>query len=344
MRMKRGNSFFFFLSVLPVWTLQEMTRWRELLFCKKACSWIWLNFTSNLRTPTLITCWYILIIDDQSPRPRETSSSSSLFVTYNHTGCTHSEMMWNVNMSWRLWRDLIKGIKWVFWWNGSSHYTDMSDSRSTEDWYRASSHGATTITWSSISAKPMSWWWSTRGPGGPCPGSHPGRGSEEGGFIQEPWGPNQSINTIDLTWLCYALLAFFCCMSINVSLHWQKQKNKKKVPCMCSHVWPIKLILIEHKVVAVTVDNTSNMNAAAKTLQILKHGCFIHILNPAAQKISTITTVSRWTPESSVTSSVSDQIWSQSPLLFRSCVEKWPKKCLSGTLWCHSEADLWPFG
>ncbi len=24
----------------------------------------------------------------------------------------------------------------------------------------------------------------------PCPGCHPGRGSEEGGLIQVPWGPN----------------------------------------------------------------------------------------------------------------------------------------------------------
>ncbi len=29
---------------------------------------------------------------------------------------------------------------------------------------------------------------------------HPGRGSEEGGLM--PWGPNQSINKIDMTWLC----------------------------------------------------------------------------------------------------------------------------------------------
>ncbi len=37
---------------------------------------------------------------------------------------------------------------------------------STEDWKRALSHGATTITWSSLSAKPMNLWWTTRGTGG----------------------------------------------------------------------------------------------------------------------------------------------------------------------------------
>ena len=38
---------------------------------------------------------------------------------------------------------------------------------------------------------------------------------------------------------------------------------------MCSHAWPIKLILIEHKVVAVTVDKASDMDVAAKKIQIL---------------------------------------------------------------------------
>ena len=56
-------------------------------------------------------------------------------------------------------------------------------------------------------------------------------------------------------------------------------------PCMCSHAWPIKLILIEHKVVAMTVDDASDMDVAAKKLQILKCGRFTHIFNPAAQKI-----------------------------------------------------------
>ena len=40
---------------------------------------------------------------------------------------------------------------------------------------------------------------------------------------------------------------------------------------VCSHDWPIKLILTEHKVAAMTVDNASNMDVALKKLQILKH-------------------------------------------------------------------------
>ena len=77
---------------------------------------------------------------------------------------------------------------------------------------------------------------------------------------------------------------------------------------MCSHVWPIKLILIEDKVVAMTVNDASDMDVAVKKLQILKGGYFTHIFNLAAQKIYTVTTVSRWAPKVSVTNSVSDQI------------------------------------
>ncbi len=68
---------------------------------------------------------------------------------------------------------------------------------------------------------------------------------------------------------------------------------------MCSHAWPIELILIEHKVVAMSVYNKSNKDVAAKRLQILKRGCFTHThththtFNLAAQKIYTVTTVSR---------------------------------------------------
>lgn len=40
------------------------------------------------------------------------------------------------------------------------------------------------------------------------------------------------------------------------------------------------------------VVNASNMDVPTKKLQILKHGCFQYILNPAAQKISSLTTVS----------------------------------------------------
>ncbi len=54
---------------------------------------------------------------------------------------------------------------------------------------------------------------------------------------------------------------------------------------MYSHAWPIKLILIEHKAVAMSADDASNMDVAAKKLQIPKRGCFARIFNPAAQKI-----------------------------------------------------------
>ena len=40
---------------------------------------------------------------------------------------------------------------------------------------------------------------------------------------------------------------------------------------------------ITHKVVVMTVDNASNMDVAAKKLDILKLGCFAHTLNLAAQ-------------------------------------------------------------
>ena len=51
---------------------------------------------------------------------------------------------------------------------------------------------------------------------------------------------------------------------------------------------------IAHKVVVMTVDNASNMDVAAKRLNILKFGCFAHTLNLAAQKVYSIATVTRW--------------------------------------------------
>ena len=51
---------------------------------------------------------------------------------------------------------------------------------------------------------------------------------------------------------------------------------------------------IAHKVVVMTVDNASNMDVAAKRLNILKLGCFAHTLNLAAQKVYSIATVTRW--------------------------------------------------
>jgi len=68
----------------------------------------------------------------------------------------------------------------------------------------------------------------------------------------------------------------------------------------------------EHKVVAMTADNASKRDVAAKKLQILKRGCFAHVFNPTTQRIYTISTVSTWTPKISLTNSVSDQM---SPLL-----------------------------
>ncbi|KAK0135320.1 Zinc finger BED domain-containing protein 1 [Merluccius polli] len=51
---------------------------------------------------------------------------------------------------------------------------------------------------------------------------------------------------------------------------------------------------ITHKVVVMTVDNASNMDVAAKKLDILKLGCFAHTLNLAAQNVYSIATVTRW--------------------------------------------------
>lgn len=47
----------------------------------------------------------------------------------------------------------------------------------------------------------------------------------------------------------------------------------------CVQVWSIKLILIEHKVVVMTVDDALDVNIAANKLQILKHGYFTNIFN-----------------------------------------------------------------
>lgn len=51
---------------------------------------------------------------------------------------------------------------------------------------------------------------------------------------------------------------------------------------------------ITQKVVVMTVDNASNMDVAAKKLDILKLGCFAHTLNLAAQKVYSIATMTRW--------------------------------------------------
>lgn len=77
---------------------------------------------------------------------------------------------------------------------------------------------------------------------------------------------------------------------------------------MLSNARSKKLILTQHKDVAMTVDKPSNIYVAAKKLQILKHGCFTHILNPAAQEISTITTGPQWSPDISVPNDVPAQM------------------------------------
>ena len=64
----------------------------------------------------------------------------------------------------------------------------------------------------------------------------------------------------------------------------------------------------EQKVVAMTADGASDMDVAAKKQHILKHGWLTNIFHPAAQKIYTITSVSRWAPKISVGNSVSHQV------------------------------------
>lgn len=51
---------------------------------------------------------------------------------------------------------------------------------------------------------------------------------------------------------------------------------------------------IAHKVVVMPMDNASNMDIAAKRLNILKLGFLAHTLNLAAQKFYSIATVTRW--------------------------------------------------
>lgn len=60
---------------------------------------------------------------------------------------------------------------------------------------------------------------------------------------------------------------------------------------MCSDACPIKLILIEEKVKAMTTDNASNMDDAGNEQQILKRGCFTPIFNATELKIDTITSL-----------------------------------------------------
>ena len=64
-------------------------------------------------------------------------------------------------------------------------------------------------------------------------------------------------------------------------------------PCICSHICPMKLTLIKHNVVAMTVDDASDIHVATKKLLTLKYGRFTHIFNPAAQNLCT---VYRWAP------------------------------------------------
>ncbi|KAI7789674.1 putative zinc finger BED domain-containing protein 1-like [Triplophysa rosa] len=52
---------------------------------------------------------------------------------------------------------------------------------------------------------------------------------------------------------------------------------------------------IMDKIVAVTVDNTANMDVAIKRLQFIKLGCFAHTLNLGAQSIHSVASVANWT-------------------------------------------------
>ncbi len=51
----------------------------------------------------------------------------------------------------------------VFWWLLHCWMHQQRQREGVQRTDRASSHGARTITWSSISARPKSWWWTTRG-------------------------------------------------------------------------------------------------------------------------------------------------------------------------------------
>ncbi|MDF4425378.1 hypothetical protein P3447_27645, partial [Vibrio parahaemolyticus] len=68
------------------------------------------------------------------------------------------------------------------------------------------------------------------------------------------------------------------------------------LPCGCIRPPPCQVTVYIHvcpdSYVAMTADNTSNMDVAAKKPQTLNCGCFTHIFNLAAQKICTISTVS----------------------------------------------------
>ena len=48
------------------------------------------------------------------------------------------------------------------------------------------------------------------------------------------------------------------------------------------------------KIIAVTVDNASNMDIAIKRLHILKIGCFAHTMNLAAQRIYKNSSIDKW--------------------------------------------------
>lgn len=50
---------------------------------------------------------------------------------------------------------------------------------------------------------------------------------------------------------------------------------------------------IKEKVVAITVDNAANKDAAVKKMSVRKIACFVHTLNIAAQKLYTVPSVSR---------------------------------------------------
>lgn len=61
------------------------------------------------------------------------------------------------------------------------------------------------------------------------------------------------------------------------------ERNKQKIPCLCSHAFPIKLMLIEHRVVVMT-NNASNMVVTAKKLQIIMATVGSEAKNPKLPK------------------------------------------------------------
>ena len=99
------------------------------------------------------------------------------------------------------------------------------------------------------------------------------------------------------------------------SLHPCLSRLIKRIFLVFIHIF-IKLILIEHKVFAMTVDDVSDIDVAAKMLHT-------HLQPSSTEDLYTlykITIVSRWAPRlvSPIQYLTKCEIWSQSPILFMS--------------------------